>query len=275
MGEPPEQGLRALLEWYVDAGADEAIGDAPRNRYAVAEPLPAQAGAAPTAQPEHASAPATPAPPQRPVPSPGEAESSARGVAAACSDLASLRAAFDAFDGCALKKTATQLVFADGNPKADVMLVGEAPGADEDRIGRPFVGAAGKLLDRMLAAIGLDRTSVYIANMLPWRPPGNRKPTPNEIAVCLPFLYRHIELVVPRILVLVGGTSAAALLGTSQGITRIRGRWHVFRGDPSGPPAEIPAMPIFHSAYLLRSPGAKKEAWQDLLKIRRRLDGKD
>lgn len=270
MGEPTKEELRALLEWHIDAGADEAIGDAPRNRYAPPQTAAAQSGLPPASAPT-----APPEPPQRPVPSPDEAELSARGTAAACADLESLRAAFDAFDGCAIKKTATQLVFADGNPEADVMLVGEAPGADEDRIGRPFVGAAGMLLDRMLAAIGLDRTSVYIANMLPWRPPGNRKPTPNEIAVCLPFLYRHIELVAPRVLVLVGGTSASALLGTSQGITRIRGRWHVFRGDPTGAPTEIPAMPICHSAYLLRSPGAKKEAWQDLLKIRRRLDGED
>ena len=194
----------------------------------------------------------------------------ARETAAACADLDALRAALDSFDGCVLRRTATQLVFGDGNPAADLMFVGEAPGAEEDRIGRPFVGAAGRLLDLMLAAIGLDRTTAYITNIVPWRPPGNRTPSTNEVAVCLPFIHRHIELVAPRVLVAVGGTAATALLGATAGITRVRGRWHVYRGG-SQEVREIPAIPIFHTAYLLRTPAKKREAWRDLLEIRRRV----
>jgi DNA polymerase len=199
---------------------------------------------------------------------------SARELAAAATDLAALAKALATFDGCALRDTATNLVFADGNPDSHVMIIGEAPGADEDRQGLPFVGPAGQLLDRMLATIGLDRSSTYISNILPWRPPGNRKPTPNEVTICLPFLRRHIELANPKILVLVGGTSAQALLGASQGITRLRGRWHDYTGIESGSknPGPIPAMPIFHPAYLLRKPGMKREAWRDLREIRRCLD---
>jgi DNA polymerase len=201
-------------------------------------------------------------------------------LAAAAIDLAALAEALANFDGCTLRDTATNLVFADGNPDSQVMIIGEAPGADEDRQGRPFVGMAGQLLDRMLATIGLDRSSTYISNILPWRPPGNRKPTPNEVTICLPFLRRHIELVNPNILVLVGGTSAQALLGATQGITRLRGRWHDYTGVAKGTGVEngsdnagpIPAMPIFHPAYLLRKPGMKREAWRDLREIRRRLD---
>ncbi|MDA1133075.1 MAG: uracil-DNA glycosylase, partial [Proteobacteria bacterium] len=163
------------------------------------------------------------------------------------------------------------LVFADGNPESGLMLIGEAPGGDEDLVGRPFVGPAGKLLDRMLAAIGRDRASAYITNIVPWRPPGNRNPSTGEVAVCLPFLHRHIELAAPRVLVLVGGVPAGALLETSQGITRLRGRWQSVHsgGDDGG--REIPVMPIFHPAYLLRSPAKKKETWRDLLAIRRRM----
>ena len=204
-------------------------------------------------------------------PPPDQAATGAREIAARCNDLASLREALASFEGCSLKHTATNLVFADGNPSAPVMFIGEAPGADEDRLGRPFVGAAGQLLDRMLAAAGMDRSGVYITNILPWRPPGNRTPTPNEVTICLPFLRRHIQLVAPKLLVMVGGTSASTLLGTSDGITRIRGRWHLYRGDPENPSAPIPAMPLYHTAYLLRTPARKKEAWRDLLEVRRRL----
>jgi DNA polymerase len=193
----------------------------------------------------------------------------AREAAKAATDLAALRAALEQFDGCALKKTATNLVFADGNPAADVMLIGEAPGADEDRQGKPFVGVSGQLLDRMMAAIGLDRTTFYITNVCFWRPPGNRKPTEAELAAQLPFVTRHIELVRPKVLVLVGGSSAQGLLGLNDGITRLRGRWF----DYTSPnlPAPIPTIPIFHPAYLLRQPGLKREAWRDLLKLRQRL----
>ena len=260
----------ALLAWYVEAGADEAIGEVPVNRYHKPPRLPESQPGAPQSR-----SPA--APPHKPKFSAAAGaslstaegvEQSAREIAAGAGDLEALRSALSNFDGCVLRDTATTLVFADGNPHADVMIIGEAPGADEDRQGRPFVGLAGQLLDRMLGAIDLDRSSVYISNILPWRPPGNRKPTPNEVTICLPFLRRHIQLSDPKILVLVGGTSAQALLGVTQGITRLRGRWHDYPGDAK----PIPAMPIFHSAYLLRKPGMKREAWRDLREIRHKLD---
>jgi DNA polymerase len=181
--------------------------------------------------------------------------------------LEDLRAALDAFEGCALKATATQLVFADGNPQARIMFVGEAPGRDEDIEGLPFVGRSGKLLDRMLAAIGLDRTSVYIANIIPWRPPGNRTPTPQESQICLPFIQRQIELADPDILVCLGGPSAQTLLGIRDGITKTRGRWFAYHTGKR----EIRAMPTFHPAFLLRSPLQKRLAWRDFLAIKKEL----
>jgi DNA polymerase len=189
----------------------------------------------------------------------------------------------EGFDLCPLKKTAANTVFGAGNPEAKVMLIGEAPGADEDRQGQPFVGVSGQLLDRMLASIGLDRSSVYITNMLAWRPPGNRKPTLEETTMCLPFIRRHIELVAPKVLVFVGGTSATTLLERRDGITRLRGRWFDYPpnnsgdggdndgGDGNEELAAIAAMPIFHPAYLLRNPGLKRQAWIDLLAIKARL----
>ena len=170
------------------------------------------------------------------------------------------------FDGCGLKATATRLVFADGAPDARIMLVGEAPGGDEDRIGRPFVGRAGQLLDRMLAAIGLDRTKVYIANVVPWRPPGNRTPTLQETAICLPFIRRQIELVAPKLLVCLGGSSAQTLLGLKDGITRTRGQWFDYARDGGG---VIKALPMLHPAYLLRQPAQKRAAWRDLRTLAR------
>jgi DNA polymerase len=189
------------------------------------------------------------------------------------SSIAALREELLRFEGCALKKTAMNLVFADGNPASSVMFVGEAPGEDEDRQGVPFVGVSGKLLDRMLAAIGLDRTSVYISNILFWRPPGNRSPTDAETAACLPFAERHIALVQPKILVPLGGVAAKNLLRTKDGITRIRGRWteytpHLGREDT--PP--IRCLPMYHPAYLLRQPGAKRQAWKDLLLLKKGID---
>jgi DNA polymerase len=174
------------------------------------------------------------------------------------------------FDGCSLKRTATNTVFADGNPAGPVMIIGEGPGADEDRIGRPFVGRAGQLLDRMLAAIGLDRSSVMITNVVYWRPPGNRTPTATEIASCLPFVLRHIALVKPKVLVLCGGTAAGALLPQGQGITRLRGRW--FDLAVPGLDRPVPTLPMFHPSFLLRAPERKREAWRDLLSLRARLD---
>jgi uracil-DNA glycosylase len=263
----------ALLRWYQDAGVDETIGDDPgalgRPRKAVAPAAPVQM--APPPQPVQPA----PAPQVRAVgaaavlPGSDAATGDARRIAAGCNTLEELAAALAAFDGCGLKATATQMVFADGNPESDIMIVGEAPGAEEDRLGKPFVGQSGKLLDRMLAAIGLDRTTVYISNIVNWRPPGNRQPNAAEIAISLPFIERHIALMQPKILLCAGGTSAAALLATREGITRIHGRWF----DRSFPdlPAPVPTMPIYHPAFILRQPGMKRDVWRDLLVLKRRM----
>jgi uracil-DNA glycosylase len=263
----------ALLRWYVEMGADEAIAAEPANRFA---PPLAPAVAAPTSapppsppQPQAASAVAA-APPKALTESLAEAAQSARRLAASAQSVAALGALVAGFDGCGLKRTATNTVFADGNPAAPVMIVGEGPGADEDRIGRPFVGRAGQLLDKMLAAIGLDRQGVLITNVVYWRPPGNRTPTTAEIASCLPFVLRHIALVRPKILVLAGGTATGALLPGGQGITRLRGRW--FDLEIPGLAEPVPTLPMFHPSFLLRTPEHKREAWRDLLALRARLD---
>jgi uracil-DNA glycosylase len=191
----------------------------------------------------------------------------AREAARGAASLDELRAILEGFNGCALKATATKLVFADGNPKARVMFVGEAPGYEEDRSGLPFVGRSGKLLDLMLKAVGLDRTNVYIANIVPWRPPGNRTPTPQEAAVCLPFMLRQIELCDPDVLVCLGGPSAQTLLSVKEGILKMRGRWFIFKNGSR----EIRAMPTLHPAYLLRSPIAKRLAWRDFQAIKKAI----
>ena len=263
----------ALLRWYVEMGADEAIAAEPANRFA---PPPASAGVAPTSAPPPSPprpqvAPAVAAaPPKALTESLAEAAQSARRLAATAESVAGLAALVAGFDGCGLKRTATNTVFADGNPAAPVMIVGEGPGADEDRIGRPFVGRAGQLLDKMLAAIGLDRQGVLITNVVYWRPPGNRTPTTAEIASCLPFVLRHIALVRPKILVLAGGTATGALLPWGQGITRLRGRW--FDLEIPGLAEPVPTLPMFHPSFLLRTPERKREAWRDLLALRARLD---
>ena len=266
--------LTSLLRWYAEAGVDECIDSAPVDRYAHASGPGAAAARPPaglqrpTPEVQQPAGPrATPAPAA--LLSRDETTRSARTTAAGAGTLDELRAALAAFDGCALKHTAANLVFGDGRAGAAVMFIGEAPGAEEDRQGVPFVGPAGKLLDRMLAAIGLARGDVYITNILPWRPPGNRSPTDAEIAACLPFIERHIELVAPRLLVLVGGTAAKTLLGTRDGIMKLRGRWFTYESVHMAAP--IPARAIFHPAYLLRSPAQKREAWIDLIAIRRRL----
>ncbi|MGO4127107.1 uracil-DNA glycosylase [Inquilinus sp. YAF38] len=263
----------ALLRWYQDAGVDETIGEDPgalgRPRRAAAPAAPIQM--APPPQPVQP----VPAQPVRVVgagavlPGSDAATGDARRIAAGCHTLEELAAALAAFDGCGLKATATQMVFADGNPDSDIMIVGEAPGAEEDRLGKPFVGQSGKLLDRMLAAIGLDRTTVYISNIVNWRPPGNRQPNAAEIAISLPFIERHIALMQPKILLCAGGTSAAALLATREGITRIHGRWY----DRSFPDlaAPVPTMPIYHPAFILRQPGMKRDVWRDLLVLKHRM----
>ena len=263
----------ALLEWQIAMGADEAIGETALDRLA---PAPAQpiAAAPVIAQPApsfvRAPAPALVAPPGALAESLAEAAQSARRLAATAESIEALAELIAAFDDCPLKRTATNTVFLDGNPAAPVMIIGEAPGADEDRIGRPFVGRAGQLLDRMLAAIGLDRTGVQITNVIYWRPPGNRKPTSAEIAACLPFVFRHIALSRPKVLVLAGGTAATALLPVSDGITRLRGRW--FDLAVPGLDAPVPTLPMFHPAFLLRAPERKREAWRDLLALKARLD---
>ncbi|MBX7197853.1 MAG: uracil-DNA glycosylase [Rhodospirillaceae bacterium] len=256
----------ALLRWYIDAGVDECIGDAPVDRLTKRAPAPATPSAA-------APAPVTMRP-AMPVPAamPADADALAAAVRAAqaATTVAELRAAVEGYDGCGLKKFASRTVFADGNPEAPVMFVGEAPGADEDRQGLPFVGVSGKLLDRMLASIGLAReTNAYITNIVFWRPPGNRAPTDEEIACCLPFVRRHIELVDPQVLVLVGGMSAKTLLGKPTGITRLRGHWYEY--ETPGLPRPVPTTALFHPAYLLRSPDQKRFAWRDLISIKQKL----
>jgi DNA polymerase len=259
----------ALLRWYVEMGADEAIDAKPVNRFAPPPVGETRAEVAPMVRPQPARAVAT-SPPAALAESLGEAAQSARRLAASAETVEALAAMVAGFDGCSLKRTATNTVFADGNPAGPVMIIGEGPGADEDRIGRPFVGRAGQLLDRMLAAIGLDRSSVTITNVVYWRPPGNRTPTAAEIASCLPFVLRHIALVNPKVLVLCGGTAAGALLPQGQGITRLRGRW--FDLAVPGLDQPVPTLPMFHPSFLLRTPERKREAWRDLLSLRARLD---
>jgi DNA polymerase len=262
----PEQ----LLRFYLEAGVDAVLTEMPVNRLApVDEPAAQPAPAARRAEvPPRPVAAATPAPAAAP-PVPEVAAMAAREAASSARTLDELRALLDKFDGCALKATATQLVFARGNPQAKIMLVGEAPGRDEDLAGEPFVGRSGKLLDLMLAAIGLDNTSVYIANIIPWRPPGNRTPTPQETQICLPFIRRQIELVNPDVLVCLGNPSSQGILSTREGIMRTRGRWM----DYDTGTRSIKAMATFHPAYLLRSPAYKRLAWQDFRAIRKALAG--
>ncbi|MCV3210426.1 uracil-DNA glycosylase [Mesorhizobium sp. YC-39] len=275
-----------LLAFYASAGVDEALEEAPVNRFAEMAPKPPERVPETAAPVGETPAPRSPAQPPRPdmsrlpdapparAPSasatvPDEAQAAlARQLAATAANLDELRQHMAAFDGCNLKFTAKNLVFADGNPNAAVMLVGEAPGRDEDIEGLPFVGRSGRLLDRMLAAIGLDRTSVYIANVIPWRPPGNRTPTPHETEICRPFIERQIELVNPKVLVNLGGPSAKTLLNTTEGILRLRGNWRVHT-TASG--VAIPAMPTLHPAYLLRTPAHKKLAWRDFLEVKAKL----
>ena len=247
------QALLAALAWQVAMGADEAILARASDRRALAPAPSAPAAERPT--------------PARPA-APAGAEAAA--LAAAAGDLAALRAAIADFTGSPLRETATNLVFADGVPGAPVMVIGEAPGAEEDRQGKPFVGASGQLLDRMFASIGLSRAeSLYITNILPFRPPGNRTPTDAEIALFLPFVLRHVALAGPRFLVLAGGVAAKGMLQARDGITRLRGRWHqvsILDGQV------LPALPTLHPAYLLRNPIAKREAWADLLMLRRAME---
>jgi uracil-DNA glycosylase len=280
MTEDRDQAARALLAFYQEAGVDAPLDEAPVNRFAhdasagersdVARPsLARQVGrtaatiAARDFERNDRAAMVSPAPL-----APDSAVMAAREAAKSAASLDELRAILDRFEGCALRATATQLVFADGNPQSRVMFVGEAPGREEDLQGLPFVGRAGKLLDRMLAAIGLDRESAYIANIVPWRPPGNRTPTPQECAICLPFTLRQIELANPDILVCLGAPSMQTLLNVKEGILKTRGRWLPYRTGTR----EIRAMATLHPAYLLRQPLQKRLAWRDFLAIKKMLE---
>ena len=263
---------REILTWYRDAGIDVALLDEPVNRFeesalkasstksVLQETKPSQS----TLQPRRPNVPARTA--QATVPDHGTVER-ATTLAENCKSLDELREAIEQFDGCNLKFSARTTVFCDGNPDSEIMLVGEAPGRDEDAQGLPFVGRSGQLLDKMLAAIGLDRQSVYISNLLPWRPPGNRTPTPAEAEICRPFIERHIELAAPEILILVGGAPSKALLNEKNGIMSLRGKWRSL----SFGNRDIPVMPMLHPAYLLRTPGHKRLAWNDLLAVKTKI----
>ena len=266
----------ALLRWYVDQGFDETIGETAIDRFALPPPAVATTSVAPMAAPAITPStptpirPATPPPQRAPIPleSPQLVED-AREVARKATSVAELEAAVRAFEGCALKRTAKNTVFADGVVGAPVMIVGEAPGADEDRLGKPFVGVSGQLMDRMFDAIGMSRErDLYITNILFWRPPGNRTPTLAEQAICLAFTRRHIELAKPKLVVLAGGTAVKAVLDTTEGITRLRGKWATLRLDDG---TEVPALPTFHPAYLLRTPASKRQSWWDLLSVDKKL----
>jgi len=245
-----------LLEWHQSNGINSVLRDQPRNRLAndFANNL------------ERLENPESPAKmTSQPILS---TSTSHEHPALACQTLEQLKQVMLAFEGCDLKKSAMNLVFSDGNPKGPVMLVGEAPGADEDRQGLPFVGQSGQLLDKVLKTVGLDRTNTYISNIIPWRPPGNRPPTTQEIAMCQPFIQRHIELVRPKILVFLGGVAAKTLLNSNEGIMRLRGIWRDYVIQDG---STIKALATFHPAYLLRSPGQKALMWQDFLKVEKAL----
>lgn len=278
------EDIAFLLRWYASHGIDEAIGETAIDRFALPPPAAATAAMpAATAPVAAAPGPAPAAPrPSRPEPPPAPAvvrapvplESpqlveDARSVAQRCNTVAELEAAVRAFEGCALKRTAKNTVFADGVAGAPVMVVGEAPGNDEDRQGKPFVGVSGQLLDKMFEAIGLSRTrDLYITNILFWRPPGNRTPTLAEQATCMAFTRRHIELAKPKLVVLAGGTAAKSVLDTTEGIMRLRGKWTTLSLDDG---STVPALPTLHPAYLLRTPASKRQSWTDLLSVDAKL----
>lgn len=247
-----------IIDWYRVAGVDVAVGETPVDRFAASVAKPRAVA------PAAAATPAPALPPAAINADPAET----RALAAGAQTLEALRAVMDAYDGCGLKHRATQLCFADGNPEAEIMLVGEAPGSEEDLQGKPFVGRAGQLLDRMLKAIGLDRTKVFIVNTVPWRPPGNREPSPEEMALCQPFLHRQVELVAPRLMVTLGNVPTKALFSTSTGIVRMRGQWKELTVGAH----QVPTIAMFHPAYLLRQPGQKGLAWRDMLALKLRID---
>ena len=278
--------LEAILRWYADMGVDVVVDPVPRDRFADCAPEIARRAAL-RASPEAEAAPARERPklpasaPLANAPRAGAAPSAlapdfaiemAAQLAASCETLEALRLVMETFEGCALQRTASKLVFGDGNPAAKIMFVGEAPGTDEDRHGTPFVGAAGQLLDRMLAAIGLDRASAYLANAVPWRPPGNRPTTPVELAICLPFIHRQIALVDPDIVVCLGAFSTQALLGWRESILRVRGKWGAISLTSAKEARAIRALATLSPNYLLDAPRAKRDAWRDLRILRKAMD---
>lgn len=270
--------LIEALRFQVEAGALDAIGWEPVDRFSAPPPAPVvmEAVPPPASRPPPGFAP----PPRMPsiaaaqaLAPPGAAAAGAAARAAACASIEELRAAVEAFDGCPLKDTATRTVFADGTPGSPLLVLGEAPGREEDRLGLPFVGESGQLLDRMLAAIGRDRGSVFISNIIYWRPPGNRTPSQEEITACLPFARRLIELTRPLVILAVGNIAVQTLLGRAEGITRLRGKWFDYdAGGQASAPLSVPLMPSFHPAYLLRQPGLKRESWRDLMAVREKLE---
>lgn len=258
MSDGEAKAAAGLIAWYRAMGVDEAIGEVPVDRFA--EPSASE----PDPNKDRRRATPQTAKTRKPVSSSQAAPASLETVRT----LAELEALVGQFDGCALKKTAKNTCFARGSDAAKIMLIGEAPGRDEDLQGRPFVGRAGRLLDRMLAAIELDEASVYITNTIYWRPPGNRTPTTQEIEACAPFLARQIELLSPRAILLLGGAAAKSVLNVTEGIMRMRGKWKLYKAKD----ADIPALPTLHPAYLLRNPEAKRLAWRDLLMLKTRLE---
>lgn len=259
-----ELSLKQLIEWYITAGVEETAAEvpfmpAPANAFQTA-PIQ-RAGVSRNREPERQ---ATTVLSQATV----DAGKNARELCQSVNNLEELKTLVENFDGCSLKFTASHTVFGDGSPKAKVVFIGEAPGADEDRIGRPFVGRSGQLLDKMLKAVGLDRSICYITNVLPWRPPGNRTPTDGEIAVCLPFLKRQIDIINPDYLFVLGGSAANALLDQQESISRLRGRWLDYKNSDG---KIIQVLASFHPAYLLRNPGQKAKAWVDLLRLSKKM----
>ncbi len=271
--------IKALLQWQLEMGADEAIASVPGSLLAeevevetkkadgLAEKEPASFVAPPLTPSKAPGAARTHVPSRGVAVPPAEAKANAQALADAAHDLETLRQAVEQFEGLAIQKTATHTVFCDGNPKAPLMIIGEAPGANEDATGIPFCGDSGQLMDKLFEWGGFSRaTNLYISNTLFWRPPGNRKPTPEEVEICRPFVEKHIALVQPKALLLVGATAASGLLGTTQGITRIRGQWHEYSNPFMH--ETIPAMPLLHPSYLLRQPGQKRYFWQDVLQLK-------
>lgn len=270
-----ENNLTEILKWHVENGIDETLQAEPHNRLFPSESEEIcinNITKLTSAETKSLLDNPTKTKPSSTLISREETISSAYATATSANSLKALKTAVAEFDGCPLKKTAKNLVFGEGPGEAPLMFIGEAPGAHEDREGRPFIGPAGQLLDHLLSSISFERNDVYITNILPWRPPGNRTPTPAEIIACMPFIERQIELVSPKILVLVGGVAAKALLGSNQGIMRMRGKWLEYSREKEGIETPITTRAILHPAYLLRSPAQKRETWIDLLEIKQKLN---